>query len=108
MTILLLGVDIPTSLTQNASVQDMELDDADDTPFSTACTMGFVPSECVTVDSECDDTHQILAQLSKIDTVELSTNQNVPSKASVASQEAMTYVAGYLLGNLWKTPGYQR
>lgn len=96
MKILLLGVDIPTSLTQNASVQDMEVDDADDTPISTACSMGFESSECVTVDSECDDTHQILA--------ELSTNQNVPSEASIASQqEAMTYVAGYLAYRLKKT-----
>lgn len=95
MKILLLGVDIPASLTQNASVQ-MRLDDADDTSFSTACTMGFEPSECVTVDNEYDDTQQILA--------EISTNQIIPSEGSLAAQqEAMTYVAGYLAFRLKKT-----
>lgn len=68
----------------------------DDPRFSTACTMGFEASECVTVDSEFDDTYQILA--------ELSMNQNVPSELSVASQqEPIIYVAGYLAFRLKKT-----
>lgn len=47
---------MPISLTHNASIQDTELDDADDTPFRIACTIGYEPSECVTVNNKCDDT----------------------------------------------------